>query len=112
MDRVVATISTHVLDTALGAPAMGMPVRVSRVLSDGALVPAGEGRTDADGRIVALVHGPLHRGVYRLVFEVHEYRPSAFFREVTLDLNVEDTTRLYHVPLLLAPYGVACYRGS
>ena len=45
------TISTHVLDTETGRPAVGLPVRLSRVLSDGVMVQAGRGRTDADGRI-------------------------------------------------------------
>jgi 5-hydroxyisourate hydrolase len=106
------TISTHVLDTGMGVPAMNLPVRISRRLADGALVPAGEGRTDIDGRIRSLLHGPLTPGLYRITFEIHDYRPQAFFREVSLELRVEDTTRSYHVPLLLSPYGVTTYRGS
>lgn len=106
------TISTHVLDTETGRPAAGVPVRLSRVLADGAVVPAGSGRTDGDGRIQALLKGDLVAGVYRIVFEVHEYRPRCFFREVALEVNVEDVARSYHVPLLVAPYGVSSYRGS
>jgi 5-hydroxyisourate hydrolase len=106
------TISTHVLDTDNGQPARGVPVRVGRVLADGAIVAVGRGRTDADGRITSLLDEPLVPGVYRITFEVHEYRPQCFFREVMLDINVTDADRSYHVPLLVAPYGVSSYRGS
>ena len=42
-----------------GRPAAGIRVTLVRLLPDGAAVPAGEGRTDADGRIRALATGPL-----------------------------------------------------
>lgn len=106
------TISTHVLDTETGRPAVGVPVRLTRVLSDGAVRPAGSGRTDNDGRIASLLVNPLEAGIYRLTFEVHEYRAQCFFREVTLEIAVSDTSRSYHVPLLVAPYGISSYRGS
>lgn len=106
------TISTHVLDTETGQPARAVPVRLSRVLADGAIVPMGAGRTDDDGRIRALLEGELVAGTYRLTFEVHDYRPQCFFREVTLVLGIEDVSRSYHVPLLIAPYGISSYRGS
>ena len=35
-----------------------------------------------------------------------------FFRRLTVDLRVTDTSRSYHVPLLLAPYSMTTYRGS
>ncbi len=104
------TISTHVLDTELGSPAPGITVRLAVILDDGALKPIGEGVTDLDGRIPSLVD-PLVSGSYRLTFELHGYR-RGFFREVSLEIAVEDTTRSYHVPLLLAPYGITTYRGS
>lgn len=107
-----ATISTHVLDTETGKPAAGVPVRLVRVLADGHIVPAGSGRTDDDGRIRELLAGELVTGIYRLTFEVHEYRPQCFFREVTLEVAIGDVSRSYHVPLLVAPYGVSSYRGS
>ncbi len=106
------TISTHILDTESGLPARDVPVRISRVLADGAVVPAGRGRTDGDGRIRSLLDGELTPGIYRLTFEVHLYRPQSFFREVTLEIDIDDAERSYHVPLLLAPFGVSSYRGS
>jgi 5-hydroxyisourate hydrolase-like protein (transthyretin family) len=49
--------------------------------------------------------------VYRLTFELHLWRPG-FLREVTLEIEVDDASRSWHVPLLVAPYGATTYRGS
>ena len=104
------TISTHVLDTGLGRPAMGVPVRLAVILDDGALKHVGSGITDVDGRVASLIE-PLVTGIYRLTFELHEYR-HGFFREVTLEIAVDDVLRSWHVPLLVAPFSVSSYRGS
>ncbi len=94
------TISTHVLDTERGRPAKG--VRVELYGPDGSL--AGEGQTDADGRIGALGAGGA--GDYRLVF----HPPSPFFTRVELEVSLAEGH--YHVPLLISSYGCASYRGS
>jgi 5-hydroxyisourate hydrolase len=103
------TISTHVLDTGSGEPAAG--VRVICLLLEGDRIQAaGGGVTDNDGRIPDVLEGrDLVAGVYRLSFELG---PSRFFEAATLDMRVEDASRSYHVPLLLAPYGLSSYRGS
>jgi len=94
------TISTHVLDTEQGRPAAG--VRVELYRADGSL--AGDGVTDADGRIARLAEGDP--GTYRLVF----HPPSPFFTRVELELQLTDGH--HHVPLLVSSYGCASYRGS
>ena len=110
MEHARPTISTHVLDTGTGRPAMGVPVRLAGLLDDGAHRALGEGVTDADGRIRSLVE-ELVTGVYRLTFELHLWRPG-FLREVTLEIEVDDASRSWHVPLLVAPFGATTYRGS
>jgi 5-hydroxyisourate hydrolase len=103
------TISTHVLDTAAGAPARGVRVRLWRLEGGGARA-AGEGVTDDDGRIRDLLGGvPLERGTYRLAFELGDGR---FFTAASLDVVIDDPGRSHHVPLLLAPFGITSYRGS
>ena len=94
------TLSTHVLDTERGRPAAG--VRVELFDADGD--PAGEGATDADGRIREL--GAGQPGRYRIVF----HPPSPFFRRVELEVELGDGH--HHVPLLVSSYGCASYRGS
>ena len=94
-------ISTHVLDTARGAPYAGMKVGLYRgdeLISERA--------TDADGRVPELADATLEPGEYRLVFHVE----GAFFRQVELTIVLGDGH--YHVPLLVSPYGCTTYRGS
>jgi 5-hydroxyisourate hydrolase len=92
-------ISTHVLDTARGAPAAG--VRVELFRGDELLATR---ETDADGRVRDLAD--VEPGVYRLVF----HPPSPFFRRVELELDLGEGD--HHVPLLVSPFGCATYRGS
>lgn len=98
------TISTHVLDTEHGRPATGISVRLYG--PDSQL--AGEGTTDSDGRISSLLAGALQPGEYRIEFTLD----AAFFRRAALTFRVDDVARSYHVPLLVAPYSIASYRGS
>ncbi|GAB4202012.1 MAG: hydroxyisourate hydrolase [Roseiflexaceae bacterium] len=110
------SISTHVLDTERGEPAAGVPVTLSR-WEGSRLVRLCEAETDADGRIRDLLDGPLEPGGYQLIFDV-----AAYFREldgdvpflsrVTLDVEISDDTRHYHIPLLVSRYSCSSYRGS
>jgi 5-hydroxyisourate hydrolase len=105
-----------VLDTQLGRPARGVPVRLYRV-EDGLATPCGAGETDADGRIGDLLQGPLELGLYRIEFDVAEYarkqgQASPFFALFASDIRVDNTARSYHVPLLLSPHSAMTYLGS
>ncbi len=96
----MTTVSTHVLDTELGAPAAGIHVELLRV--DGTL--AGQGVTDEDGRIRDLAD--TDPGTFRLVF----HPDSPFFKRVELEIELGDGH--HHVPLLVSSYACATYRGS
>ena len=98
---LMATLSTHVLDTASGRPAPGVAVSLEK---DGAVIA--RGTTDADGRVGQLA-GSLAPGRYRLVFELE----GRFFRRVALDVEIGSDPK-YHVPLLVTPFAVTSYRGS
>ena len=110
----MSRITTHVLDTALGRPAAGVPVRLLRLAADGDGLLAAA-RTDHDGRVVDLVPGPVDPGSYRLVFDVATYAAATgqdcFFPEVALAFTVRDHSH-HHVPLLLSPFAYSTYRGS
>jgi 5-hydroxyisourate hydrolase len=106
MSAVTPTISTHVLDTERGRPAVGVAVELIR--TDGGERRVGAGQTDADGRIARLVDGQLEAGEYRLRFRLE----GPFLRELSVTFSVTDTSRSYHVPLLIAPYSATTYRGS
>ena len=98
----MATLSTHVLDTAAGRPAPGVPV----ALLDADGVSLAEGVTDADGRVGSL-GGDLATGTYRLRFSLD----GPFWPEVVISFRVTADEH-HHVPLLLSPFGYTTYRGS
>ena len=101
------TISTHVLDTEHGRPATGVRVELYRLVDDVETL-VGAGTTDDDGRIGSMLFESLDPATYRLAFEVR----GTFFQGASVTFVVDDTSRSYHVPLLIAPYALATYRGS
>jgi 5-hydroxyisourate hydrolase len=118
----MSAITTHVLDTALGAPAADVPVRLERVDASGCAEIA-RATTDASGRVSELGPALIEPGTYRLVFDTAAYTrasrekgasasPAAFFPEVTVTFTVAGGGGHYHVPLLLSPFGYSTYRGS
>jgi 5-hydroxyisourate hydrolase len=104
----MTTLSTHVLDTSTGEPAVGIKVHLSvREGERWSLV--GEAMTDSAGRVAGF--GELNGGRYRLGFETGEYG-SDFFPYVHVVFEVDPARPRYHIPLLLGPYGFTTYRGS
>jgi 5-hydroxyisourate hydrolase len=108
-------ITTHVLDTATGRPAGGVPVSLQREVSDGEWREIGQAITRSDGRAHGLSGqdgtGP---GRYCLVFDTAIYHEeyAAFFGEVIVTFGVEPSDEELHIPLLLSPYGYTVYKGS
>ena len=107
----MSAITTHVLDTSRGAPISDLAVTLEVRFPDGAWQRLGHTLTNADGRANLLSEGvALAEGVYRITFDTRT--PEGFYPEVTVTFHVRDTSRHYHVPLLLSPYGYTTYRGS
>ncbi len=114
----MSSITTHVLDTARGRPAGGLPVVLEAQGGDGRWRVVGKGTTDADGRVGQLLPkgASLQPGLYRLTFDTQSYfvaqELESFYPQVTVVFEVRDPTQHYHVPLLLSPFGFSTYRGS
>jgi 5-hydroxyisourate hydrolase len=113
----MSRITTHVLDTSRGCPAKGVPVTLeANDRRSWKLI--GSSKTDADGRITAFTFddAEFQTGVYRLIFETHEYfasqNLSSFYPQIIVQFKIEDPSQHYHVPLLLSPFGYSTYRGS
>ena len=104
-------ISTHVLDTAQGAPAARIPVELDVFITGHGWREVGRGVTSEEGRIPDFGE-PAAAGLYRLMFDVASYMPRAFFPSVAVTFEVRDPVQHYHVPLLLSPFGYSTYRGS
>jgi 5-hydroxyisourate hydrolase len=104
------SVSTHVLDSVTGRPAVGVAVRL---YAGDALVA--EGVTDSDGRC-RLIESRTADGDHRLVFDTGAWFAArsveAFWPEVVLGFAIRDGAAHHHVPLLLAPYAYSTYRGS
>lgn len=113
----MSQITTHILDTSLGKPAAGVPVRLERPVSGYDWEIIASGITNSDGRIPNLLPtaAPLKPGTYRLVFEIEDYftdlGQESFYPFIPIAFDVTDESH-YHVPLLLSPFGYSTYRGS
>ena len=113
-------ITTHILDTSVGRPAVGVAVNIERKVhgSDTATWESlGDGITDEDGRVKDLLPpDTLLAGTYRIHFAIGDYFESAgreaFYPEATIVFEVKNPQEHYHVPLLLNPFGFSTYRGS
>ncbi|MGZ3417138.1 MAG: 2-oxo-4-hydroxy-4-carboxy-5-ureidoimidazoline decarboxylase [Polyangiales bacterium] len=112
MSHAKASITTHVLDTALGKPARGVKIVLEHKKGDG-WAKVGSGQTDDDGRLKTLVPegAQLEAGTYRITFDTGAYQ-EGFFPEVSITFAVRDPSQHHHVPLLLSPFGYSTYRGS
>ncbi len=114
-------LTTHVLDTARGMPAAGVPWLLYRV-SGNSHRKIGEGVTNVAGRTDApLLEGKTFTvGTYELIFSAGTYLRATgqagegvlFLEEVPIRFGISDEAAHYHVPLLLSPFGYSTYRGS
>ena len=110
-------LTTHVLDTANGRPAAGMPVELfalegeERSLLKSVLTNA-DGRTDEP----LLSQKEFAAGTYEIIFDVAEYfsreTDPPFLGRVPVRFGVADPDTHYHVPLLVSPWSYSTYRGS
>jgi 5-hydroxyisourate hydrolase len=114
-------LTTHVLDTASGLPAAGLPFTLSRLDGEQRTLLL-SGTTNADGRFdrPLLEDDELTPGLYELAFSCAGYFRACgvelpeppFLDRISLCFGVADATRHYHVPLLVSPWSYSTYRGS
>lgn len=116
------SLSTHVLDTVRGAPAVGIKIELWQVAADNKRTLIKEVKTNSDGRVDAplLADGEADVGEYELVFFVADYFKAsgdkvaepAFLSVVPIRFGIADADSHYHVPLLISPWAYSTYRGS
>ena len=113
----MSLITTHVLDTSRGRPAVGIEVALE-ILSGKEWKLLGNGLTDASGRCTTLMaeDGQIVSGTYRLVFHIAPYyevqHTETFFGKIPIVFEIARPEAHYHVPLLISPFGYSTYRGS
>ena len=106
-------LTTHVLDTARGRPAAGIPIELARVDGDRrevlrTLTTNADGRTDEP----LLDGGELAEATYELTFDVGGHFEDGFLGRVPVRFTIADAGAHYHVPLLVSPWSYSTYRGS
>ena len=114
-------LTTHVLDTAMGCPAVGLQIDLYRL--DGelrqhltTLTTNDDGRTE----VPILPVDQFDTGTYELVFHAGAYlrhsggiaETEVFLDVIPIRFTMTEANFHYHVPLLLSPYGYSTYRGS
>ena len=112
---MIGRVSTHVLDTGLGAPAANIAVTLERIAADGGATLVGRETTDLDGRVGRLNPSPVEPGEYRLVFFTTEYfsvtHDVMFYPRITVQVVLDDREH-YHLPVLAGTYSYSTYLGS
>jgi 5-hydroxyisourate hydrolase len=110
-------ITTHVLDTRTGLPAVAMAIELESLVHD-QWRSLGHGVTDANGRITDILPSDfsLSSGRYRMTFETGPYfqlqAVTHFYPLVVIEFEVHAASEHYHIPLLISPFGYSTYRGS
>ena len=110
-------ISTHILDTAMGRPATGVPVELDRK-TEGEWQTLNAAETDLDGRVKYLLpeDEAMLPGMYCARFATGAYYTreglDGLYPLVEITFVVKPGEKHYHVPLLLTANGYTTYRGS
>ncbi len=120
----MSQITTHILDTTLGKPAVAVTVTLAQQV-DGEWVELAAAATDENGRVAALLadrNTALPAGQYKLSFNTGDYYQSrnrncnhntpCFYPRVEIIFSIRGDGQHYHIPLLLNPFGYSTYRGS
>jgi 5-hydroxyisourate hydrolase len=111
-------LTTHVLDTALGSPAVGLAISLRRAGKHGSEIARIV--TDKDGRGLLLEGNAMEAGQYDLIFDAGSYfdrlelklPTPKFLDQVVIRFGIANPAEKYHVPLILSPFGYSTYRGS
>jgi 5-hydroxyisourate hydrolase len=105
------TLSSHVLDTTNGKPAVDMMLTLT--LPDGTTM---NGKTNQDGRFNQWEVSNFAPGEYCMRFHCKSYliatHGESFYPFIDIHFEIIENGGHYHIPLLVSPYGFSSYRGS
>lgn len=113
----MATVSSHILDSVTGADAAGIRCELYRVGETGVREPVFDVRADADGRIGERVKldGATSGSEFELVLHGADYfraqgiRPNSKVSVVVLRFRMDDDSKRYHMPVMLAPHSYSTW---
>lgn len=105
------TLSSHVLDTTSGKPAVNMALTLT--------MPSGNiltGATNEDGRFKDWEIKEFEAGEYTLRFHCKDYliatHGQSFYPFIDIHFEMTESSGHYHIPLLVSPFGFSSYKGS
>ncbi|CAL8131868.1 unnamed protein product [Orchesella dallaii] len=109
-------LTSHVLDTAIGRPAVGVPVTLSKYEND-QWRNISKQLTNSDGRVGNMISSEeFSSSRYKLTFETLSYYDSrgekTFYPYIEVIFEIETPEEHFHVPILLSAYRFSTYRGS
>jgi 5-hydroxyisourate hydrolase len=116
----MAGLTTHVLDTSKGKPAVNLKIDLYKIINEQKKL-IDTFITNDDGRISKPLMSAedLEQVNYELLFYAGDYlkKQNVNLKNIFLDLipirfYVHNRYEHYHVPLLLSPFGYSTYRGS
>jgi 5-hydroxyisourate hydrolase len=117
----VAVITTHLLNSVLGAHAGGVGIALWRIEPSGVRTLAFERETDAGGRLAETVIIPNeHAAEYELVVQTGNYFAAQslpqpikqIVKELVIRFSMPDPNASYHVPLMIAPNSYSVWWSS
>ena len=112
-------LTTHILDTANGTPAVNVAIRLFALTDKRTLLASaisnGDGRTESP----LLDADAMRSGEFELEFDIGAYFEArgtdttepAFLNTVVIRFALRADEN-YHVPLLVSPWSYSTYRGS
>lgn len=101
---MMATVSSHILDSVTGKSAVGIRVELFRLVDDNQRQLVFDILSDQEGRISQTVDA--HNSEYELIFHTGKYF-SVDHSPVTkaiIRFNMQDNEKRYHMPMMLAPH--------
>ena len=116
----MAGLTTHVLDTSKGRPAVNLKIELYKIINEQKKL-IDTFITNNDGRInEPLISAEnLEEITYELLFYAGDYLKkqnnnlkNIFLDQIPIRFSVNSRVEHYHVPLLLSPFGYSTYRGS
>lgn len=100
------SISVHVVDGSYARAAGGLPVILHREV-DGHLAEQARSQTNDMGSVPGSFGAALSRGQYRLELDLDGYFTTlgikAFFRSITVELQVADETQVQLIYVIITP---------
>uniref|UniRef100_A0A8C6WH72 5-hydroxyisourate hydrolase n=1 Tax=Neogobius melanostomus TaxID=47308 RepID=A0A8C6WH72_9GOBI len=111
-------LTTHVLNTADGAPAARLPLSLHRLDTCTKIWNMiTVGTTNTDGRCPGLItREGFTAGTYKLRFETAQFwdtlGQTSFYPYVEVVFTIKEPDQRFHIPLLMSRFSYSTYRGS